>query len=250
MGTDPETGETSFVARFGSPFESLEFFDPTGAQEPGVAGALQKTGREFAQQLVPPLRLVFETIAGEEFFLGRKISELDKVPALQALIGEATGIEAIGEEVPRSLRSGGGSRFRGDPNLRFLLRNLPTSRLTQTVSRALELPATALGEATGLLEPDVARTGQRSIPQELLRTLAGVTISEVDTAAEARRRAQRVTSRLLDELRLQGEVGRLPVFTATEKGKQSPRAQELLDQIRAINRANPNPRGSLPAGQR
>lgn len=247
VGTDPQTGETSFISRFGSPFESLEFFDPTGAQEPGVVGGLQKLGREFAQQLVPPLRIVLETIAGEEFFLGRKISELDKVPAIQALLGEATGLPFIGEEVPRRA---GGTRFRGSPEGRFAIRNLPTSRVTQTLARLLERPATAIGEATGLFEPGSARTGQRTIPQELLRSVAGVSISEVDTAQEAKRQAQRTTGRLLDQLRLEGEVGRLPVFTATQKGKQSERAQELLKQIRDVNRFAPNPRGSLPAGQR
>jgi len=234
VGTDPETGETSFVARFGSPFESLEFLDPTGAREPGIIGGLQKSLREVAQQLLPPLRLVMESIAGEEFFLGRKISELDKVPAIQALLGEATGLPFIGEEVDRP---GGGTRFRGSPELRFALRNLPTSRVTQTGSRALELLASEAGEQSGLFQEGAARSGQRSIPQELLRTIAGVTISEVDTAAEAKRQAQRVTSKQLDDLRLQGEVGRLPVFVQTEKGRESVRAQELLKQIRDINRA-------------
>lgn len=250
VGVDPTTGETSFVSRFGSPFESLEFFDPTGAQEPGILGQLQKGGREVAQQLVPPLRIVLEAIAGEEFFLGRKISELDKVPAIQALIGEATGVEAIGEEV---LRAGGpqaGVRFRGSPQLRFLLRNLPTSRVTQTASRLLEQPATAVGEATGLLREGVPRRGQRGIGQELLRSVAGVSITEVDTAEEAKRQAQRVLSRELDARRLTGEAGRLPIFTATQKGKASREVEELLRQLRRVNEARPQVRGTLPAGQR
>ncbi len=250
VGVDPQTGETLFISRLGSPFESLEFFDPLGAQEPGVIGQVQKLGREISQQLVPPLRVLIEAIAGEEFFIGRKISELDKVPAIQALLGEATGLPAIGEEVARSPRAGGGARFRGSPQIRMLLRNLPTSRVTQTISRALEQPATALGEATGLFTPGLARRGQRTAGEEALRTVFGIQLSDVDTAEEARRRAQRVVSRLLDQERLKGNVGRLPVFTATEKGKESPEVQELLRMLREINASvPPSRRGRLPTGQ-
>ena len=250
VGVDPETGETSFVARFGSPFESLEFIETTGAKQPGILGRLTKLGREFVQQLVPPLRVIGEALAGEEFFLGREIQDLDKVPALQALFGELVGAPAIGEVVPRSPRAGGGVRFRGDPQVRFAAKNLPTSRVTSTISRLLEQPATAGLRALGAIPEGQPIRGQRGFGQELLRTLAGVTISEVDTGAETRRRAQRVVSRLLDQLRLSGEAGRLPVFVSTEKGKKSPRVKELLDLIRQINAANPSPRRGLPVGAR
>lgn len=248
-GVDPETGETSFISRFGSPFEVLEFIDPTGAKQPGFFGQVSKLGREFFQQTVPMIRFIAEAVTGEEFFLGREIADLDKVPALQALFGELLGSETIGEVVPRSPGAGGGVRFRGSPNLRFAARQSPTSRLTSTVSRIFEQPATAGLRALGAIPEGEAVRGQRSIPQELLRTLAGVQISEVDTDEEVRRRARRSVRKLLDEFRLTGEATQFPVFAPTEKGRGSAevkRLQQLLNQIGRAQRGGRNITQGIP----
>jgi hypothetical protein len=239
---DPATGEQPFVSRFGSPLEVLGQFDPTVAgPQFGLFGGGVKLGRELLQQSVPMVRMAFEFMAEEDFFLGRDLSELDKAGALQALIGEATGVTGFGEEVARPGEEGR-TRFRTRPDIRFFLRNLPTSRLTQTISRALEEPATAIGEATGLFEPGAER-GQKSRVEELLRSVFGVSLADVDVAEEARRRAQRVVGGELGEAQLAGEVGRLPIFIPTEKTRQAEgagdRVTELLDEFRRISEATP-----------
>lgn len=248
-GVDPETGETSFISRLGSPFEVLEFIDPSGAKQPGFFGGLQKLSREVAQQFIPPVRFLFEQMAGEEFFMGREIQDLDKVPALQALFGELLGAPFIGEVVPRSPGAGGGVRFRGDPEFRFGLRQLPTTRITSTFSRAFEQLSTAALRGLGKIPEGAAIRGQRSIPQEILRTLAGVQITEIDTKEETKRQAQRRVKKLLDDLRISGDVARIPIFTTTQKGKQKPEARELLKLLNKINRAGrAAPRRNVLAG--
>jgi hypothetical protein len=257
---DPETGEQPFVSRFGSPFEVLGAVDPTVSDDDlGFLSTTKKVAREFIQQSVPMIRASTEFLSGQDLFLGRDLPELDKAGSLQALLGEgisAAGLpsvgRAIGEEVPRPQRRG--ERFRTDPDIRFILRNLPTSRLTQTTSRLAELlgnlpekvglpgvSPTDIGERLGLFKQDVERSGEKSTAEELLRTVLGVSLADVNIAEEAKRRAQRVVGSELKEAQVRGEVGRLPIFIPTEKTRQAadPRIRDLLDEFRRISEAVP-----------
>lgn len=248
-GVDPVTGETTFAARLGSPFEVLELLDPTAPKRPGILGQVTELGREAAQQMVPPLKAVFQIMAGENFFLGRDIQDLDRVPAIQALFGEALGLPQLGEAVPTRPGAPTQFRFRGSPELGFALSQLsPLSRLQQTGGRFADLLTRAgqaagvvpgeagipgLGQALGLF-PEGVPTAQKTTPQELLRTLLGVQLADVDVAEEARRRARRVVSRELQARQLRGEAIRLPIFAATEKGKQEPGVEALLKELRGL----------------
>lgn len=251
---DPQTGEVPFVSRFGSPLEALGNIDFTGAERSlGFFGPPKKLARELIQQMVPFIRVAAELTSGEEFFIGRPISDLDRASAVQALIGEATaripGLEefgaAIGEEVPRSQRAGGGTRFRTQPDIRFGMRALPTSRLTQTTSRLLDLLSplgispTQIGEATGLFEKETPRTGEKSFAEELLRTFAGVSLADVNVPQERQRQAQRVLSGPLQRERLRGNVSEIPIFVPTEKGRQRLGTRQKLDVFRRVGRARP-----------
>lgn len=268
---DPQTGEVPFISRFGSPLEALGNIDFTGAERSlGFFGPPKKLARELVQQMVPFIRVAAELTAGEEFFIGRPIADLDRASATQALIGEGIsrlpGLEefgaAIGEEVPRSQRAGGGTRFRTQPDIRFGLRSLPTSRLTQTTSRLLDLLSplgispTQIGEATGLFEKEAPRTGEKSFAEELLRTVGGVSLADVNVPQERIRQAQRVLSGPLQRERLRGTVSEIPIFVPTEKGRSRLGAQQKLDVFRRVGRARPQlPQpvrrsrlGQLPAG--
>ena len=257
---DPETGEVPFVSRFGSPLEALGNIDFTGAERSlGFFGPPKKLARELIQQMVPFIRVAAELTAGEEFFIGRPIADLDRASAAQALIGEAVsripGLEkagaAFGEEVPRSLRAGGGTRFRTQPDIRFGLRSLPTSRLTQTTSRLLDLlkpigeatgipfSPTQIGEATGLFEKEAPRASEKTFPEELLRTIAGVSLADVNVPQERIRQAQRVLSGPLQRERLRGTVSELPIFVPTEKGRARLGTKQKLDVFRRVGRARP-----------
>ncbi len=259
---DPETGEQPFISRFGSPFEVLGALDPTvaggGITQFGPFGGFVKLGRELFQQSVPLIRGLAEFISQQDFFLGRELAELDKAGSLQALIGSGlaglTGVEGFkgfGQEVPRP--RGEGQRFRTRPDIRFLLRNLPISRFTQTTSRLAELIGRPLGEATGLpisptqigeaagvFEPGAERR-EKSTTEEFLRTVLGISLADVDVAEEAKRRAQRVAGAELEEAQLRGEVGQLPIFLPTEKARQAPGREvlDLLDEFRRISESTP-----------
>lgn len=251
---DPQTGEVPFVSRFGSPLEALGNIDFTGAERSlGFFGPPKKLARELIQQMVPFIRVAAELTAGEEFFIGRPIADLDRASALQALVGEGIsripGLEeagaAFGEEVPRSQRAGGGTRFRTQPDIRFGLRALPTSRFTQTTSRLLDLLSplgispTQIGEKTGLFEKEGVRTGEKSFSEELLRTIAGVSLADVNVPQERIRQAQRVLSGPLQRERLRGTVSEIPIFVPTEKGRSRLGAQRKLDVFRRVGRARP-----------
>jgi hypothetical protein len=251
---DPQTGEVPFVSRFGSPLEALGVIDPTGAERAlGPLGPAKKVARELIQQMVPFIRVAAELTAGEEFFIGRPIADLDRAPAVQALAGEAIsripGLEkfgaAIGEEVPRSLRAGGGTRFRTQPDIRFATRALPTSRLTQTASRMLDLLSpfgispTQIGEKTGLFEREAPRASEKTFPEELLRTFAGVSLADVNVPQERIRQAQRELTFPLERERLRGNVSRLPIFVPTQKGRTDRDVLRQLDIFRRVGQARP-----------
>ena len=224
-----ETGETSFTTKFGSPFEVLSLVDPTGAT--GLVGTSTKAAREIAANFVPPLRFLLEIITGEEFFLGTEIEGLDQGSAFGSrvgeLVGKIPGLEQvgrdIGEEVPT--RKFGITRNRRAPALRIAARNLPTSRATSTITRLLDAAGESINQAQG--EPSQTEKRKTIIP-EILRSILGVNIAQVDTKRERRNRIQRVLAQAGVAEQLKGNVGNFNVQFATEKGKRDRRTQELI----------------------
>lgn len=232
---NPQTGETRFTTRFGSPFEVFSLVDPLDAV--GAAGTIRETGREVAANLVPPLRAMLELVAGEEFFVGRDIEGLDQGSATGSRIGELIsripGLEQvgrdIGEEVPT--RRPGVTRNRRSPFVRFIMRNLPTARVTGTTSRLLDAIGETINQAQGA--PSRQRR-RRTVGPEILRTLAGVNFADVDTSEEAVNRFRRVLNRRAERERLRGNVGELEIPFITERGKQDRDTRELIEFLNRI----------------
>jgi len=235
QSVDPTTGETRFISRFGSPFEAIGFIDPTGGS--GTFGGITKGLREGAGLLLPPLRAALELLSGEEFFLGREISDLDRGSATGSRIGEFVsripGLEQLGKDIGEEVPTGrpGITKQRRAPGLRFLLRNLPTSRTTSSIARLLD----SIGESINISRGEPSRQlHRRELPEELRRLLFGINQADVDTKAEVIRQFRRVLGRQADDFRASGKAKQIEIPYLTPTGKLDPEAIEVFDLLSRI----------------
>jgi hypothetical protein len=113
-------GNDEFIDIRNPVFEPNKF----SSQEDGVSRALERVGG----QLVPGLKLPLELFSGREFFRGKPLGQLNRVP--KTLFGiEAKALPFTKTFIDKS----GVEQTVADPALLQLIRNLPTARVQQTI---------------------------------------------------------------------------------------------------------------------
>lgn len=157
------TGPGSFL-NLRNPMFDINRFSPQG-------GGIQRVADQVVNQLSPALRLPIELFTGRESFRGKPLEDLNRVsPEIGELLDRFGMVDKI--------KTSSGMDYRLHAGVYQLLRNLPTSRIQNTLSNLIsqdmyDNPAYSLLSLTGgswkQFNPDILKT--RVMQEKILAKL-------------------------------------------------------------------------------
>ena len=202
LGED-EAGREKVLTGLGTPMEAA--LEPFSGFQEGFGRGFAKLATNLNPMLKVPMELAFE----EDLFLGRDIEDLRKAPHyfdnLPEAVQDPLGI--VTNEV------GGKPRTEADPWLLYGLRNMPLSRVSNTISRATD--------------------ETKDVKDALLNLFTGARVVSIDEQREKRWRDRNATIERLKDMQRQGKVYQLQnMFAPTTEGKEDPMVKALLGQLR------------------
>ena len=206
-GRDAE-GNDQYLSGLGFPQEQIAQLDPFTGAKPGMLGVPGRALEKLALQLVPQLRAPIEMASGRDFFLQRPIVEADKAPAFAKFLPGFSEVKF----------KSGGTGYRADPNILYLLRNSPLGGLFNKVGKATD--------------------PRKDMAERVAQTFTGARFTSIEHEREAERMAIDAIRRRLAELQLEGKTGKLDEFYAKLQadGEKDPEAQVLLKMLRQIRK--------------
>ena len=215
-------GEQRYITGAGLPIEELTKFDLTGAK-PGPYGLAQKALEKFAALLLPPLKAPLEMVTGRDFYLGKPIEEADRAPYATL----APYIPMPGHQLPAGLQKAmsfkewktpsGFTSYRADPQFLHFMRNLPTARIQNVISK--------------LLDP------RRDTKFKAISMISGLRTANIDTKLNELNAQIEAVNQELEKEELRGEAKKFRGYYAVgQEEEKSPRVKGLLQMLRQFQK--------------
>ena len=181
----------------------------TAALQPvaGFSEGPQRGAEKLLASLNPLIRTPLELATNRRFFLGKDIDEANRAPHY---VEDLPEFMQRGLGVQKATTKSGDTRYTMDPYALFALESSPLGRVSGTGSKLADERKSTLDQLTNLL--------------------TGAHVSSIDEEKEAYYAKKAKTMAELKALERKGlvEERQLPIFTATDAGKEDPAVKAAL----------------------